>query len=320
MKLPHIGFYERALFSFWRSAGMAFLLAGRSLVPALPFLLLSVLASLLPSWQLGAFAGLESYEVKSVVETVALALRAVCYLVIFCLTLQQAQLAFLPESQDRLFSRDTELLPLVKAMALYFVKTFAGVLVISFLLAYLVSGPFVAFFQVLAESHNPVAALWSFAWHFALEIINPWMWALGFIASRYFIIAAGHSIDVFNAFLKASEVEIRHVGALLAMVKKERRYFISLVAVPHVLFGIFSAALAAFAPQFSYAALMGVAIDLKDGLPNALLNAAAINFYFAASVAVVAGFIAIIWFAAARRTADIVSDKVEDIYGRKLFG
>jgi hypothetical protein len=62
------------------------------------------------------------------------------------------------------------------------------------------------------------------------------------------------------------------------------------------------------------------AIDLKVGLTQALLTAAAINFYFAASVAVVAGFIAIIWFAAARHIADIVSDRTEDMYGRKLFG
>ena len=40
----------------------------------------------------------------------------------------------------------------------------------------------------------------------------------------------------------------------------------------------------------------------------------------AASVAVVTGFISIIWFAAARRTGAVVSDKVEDTYGRKLFG
>ena len=226
MQLPHIGFYERALFSFWRSAGMA----------------------------------------------------------------------------------------------LYFVKTLVGVSVISFLLAYLLSEPFVAFFQVLAETQNPLAALWSFAWHFVLEIINPWMWFVGFIASRYFIVAAGHSIEVFNVFLKASDVEIRHVRELLDIVKKDRRYFISLVAVPHVLFGIFSAALAAFAPAFSYGALMGIAVDFKEGLPQALFTAAVINLYFVASVAVVAGFIAIIWFAAARRTAGVVSDRTEDMYGRKLFG
>ncbi len=299
---------------------MAFMLAARSLIPALPFLLLSVLASLIPSWPVGAFAGLESEEVKSVLETFALALRVACYCAIFCLTLQQALLAFLPESQDRVITRDVELLPLVKAMALYFVKTLIGVSVISFLLAYLLSEPFIAFFQVLAESHNPLAALWSFAWHFILEIINPWMWLVGFIASRFFIVAAGHCIEVFNAFLKASDVEIHHTRELLDIVKKERRYFVSLVAVPHLLFGIFNAALSAFAPEFGYAALQGAAIDLKAGLPQALLTAAVINVYFAASIAVVAGFIAIIWFAAARRIADIVSDRTEDIYGRKLFG
>lgn len=320
LQFIHVGFYERALFSFWRSAGMAFVLAGRSLVPALPYLMLSVLASLFPSWQMGAIAGLGSDEVKSVLEALALGVRVVCYLVIFCLTLQQAQQAFLPESQDQLFVRDVDLLPLAKAMALYFVKTLAGVSVISFMLAYLLSGPFGAFFETLAENYNPLAALWSFTWHFALEIINPWMWAIGFLASRYFIIAAGHAIEVFNAFLKASEVEIHHVKELQDIIKKERRYFVALVAVPHVLFGIFNAAVSAFAPAFSAAALLGVAIDLKAGLPQALLTAAAINFYFAASAAVIAGFIAIIWFAAARRTADIVSDQTEDMYGRKLFG
>lgn len=291
---------SRAVYRFRKLAAFPFGYMARASVPSLPFAFMSAAVFALPALIDAAAGNAFSGAFAGIVDLALFAGVAFCQCAIFCLTLKIAVVDLVPEARTVSGAGFRVSAVILKQMWPTFVGVLAGLVSFSLLFSLVLGLPFSAGFAGLRESGDLSAALKILAGHFLLEFINPLFWIFSFAAAFYFRLAAKRSVAAFESMLDALKLRPVSAISLAPVVDQNRSLFASLVSVPHFLFGLAGALLGAAFPGVGLTRLFTAAADYSSGPLYPLASALALTALLSILFSLVAGFIAVIWLAAAQ--------------------
>jgi hypothetical protein len=297
----------KAVFRFRKLAAMPFGFTVETLAQALPFFLASALLLLLPAIKGALFARPQPGDFEGLLFFLMIAGLLACQAAIFSTTLTVAVRRLLP--QTGAVPRVASLWPVAQKAWPQFFDVLVGLLTFGFLFSILMGLPFQSALSELRATGDIAAALRSFAWHVVLEFINPWFWLAGFVAGYYFRNAAKRAIILFEAILDGFGLRVPEAKSLTYIVDKNRQLFASLVSVPHFLFGLAFSFGTSFAPVAHLTGLLEMGGDHSNGLLPPLAASVAMSLLIGTLFSLVAGFIAVIWLAAAQ-AAGVVDNAI----------
>lgn len=306
MKLMQNG---RATFQFRKLVAMPFGFALEVFAQAIPFVLASSLLFVLPGMWIAMRGGARTSDWEGFIYTLIMCGAFACHAAVFSLTLTIAVRRLLPDAAAGALSRFADMKTLVEKVWPHFFAILAGLVSFSFLFAVVAAMPFQSALTELISTGNPVSALRTFVWHAVLEFINPLFWLFGFFAGVYFRTAAKRAIIVFESILDALDLRLEGAPSLTPVVDKNRRLFASLVSVPHFLFGLAFAVITSLLQHTGISSLIRSTTDYSGGPLFPIAAAFSLNITLALLFSLVAGFIAVIWLAAAQ-TAGVVDSAI----------
>jgi hypothetical protein len=299
----------KAVFRFRKLAAMPFRFTIEAASQMFPFVLLSSLLLILPGLWRAMLGGAISSNWEGFIYTLIMGGVFACQAAVFSLTLAVAVGSSLPDGSSGAQSRFADMKALVEKVWPQFFGMLAGLVTFSFLFAVVTAIPFQSALTELTSTGNPASAIRTFVWHVVLEIINPWFWLFGFVSGLYFRSAAKRAIVIFESVLDALDLRVEGAPSLTHVVDKNRKLFASLVSVPHFLFGLAYALISSLLRDTGISGLITLTTDFSGGSIFPLAASFGLNVMLAVLFSLVAGFIAVIWLAAAQ-TAGIVDNAI----------
>jgi hypothetical protein len=300
---------SKAVFRFRKLAAMPFSFLSDAFKQAFPFVLLSSFLFTVPSVISGLIGFSRMGDLYALMNLVVMTGVFVCHAVVFWLTLTVAVQRLLPEANTGAISRFEGFMGLTERAWQHFFGVLAGLLTFGFLFSMLMGLPLQAALSEFRTTGDAAAASRGFLWHVALEFINPWFWLASFVAGYYFRNAAKRAIVIFEAVLDGLELRVTGAPSLTYVVDKNRKLFGSLVSVPHFLFGMAFAVATGLAQGSGVTDLILLTNDFSGSPLIPLAATFALNVLLGTLFSLVAGFIAVIWLAAAQ-TAGVVDNAI----------
>jgi hypothetical protein len=292
---------SKAVFRFRKLVAMPFAFAAQALSQTFPFVLAGSLLFVLPGlWSGASLSKPGTSDLFGFIYTLILGGVFACQAAVFSITLTVAARALLPDATAGVRAPLSGMKALSEKVWPHFAGMLAGIVSFGFLFAVLTAMPFQSALTELTVTGNPVRALWTFAGHIVLEAINPWFWLFGFVAGIYFRSAAKRAVKTFESLLDALDLRVKGAPSLTSMVDANRKLFALLVSVPHFLSGLAFALFSVVAHGYGVSGLIKSTADFSNGPLLPLAASFGFNLLLAALFSLVAGFVAIIWLAAAQ--------------------
>jgi hypothetical protein len=305
----------KAVFRFRKLVAMPFRFTIEAAGQIFPFVLLSSLLFILPGLWRASLGGAQPSHWEGFIYTLIMGGVFACLAAVFSLTLTVAVCRLLPGASPGA----ADMKPLVEKVWPQFFGILAGLVSFSFLFAIVTAMPFQAALAELTSTGNPASALRTLLWHVVLELINPWFWLFGFVAGFYFRSAAKRAIGIFESVLDALDLRVEGAPSLTYAVDTNRKLFASLVSVPHFLFGLAYAVTTSLLQDRGFSALISLTADFSGGPLLPLAASFGLNIMLALLFSLVAGFVAVIWLAAAQ-SAGVVDNAIVAEAGFKKPG
>lgn len=124
---------------------------------------------------------------------------------------------------------------------------------------------------------------------------------LGFISTLYFAFFARNSIKIFETNLSALNLQDENEESAVSVVAENKALFCALAAIPHLTLGLVITICGLFLPKGGFDKIISMTGSYDGNFSKLLIGTAIFCLVISAVIMFLAGFVAVIWMAAAER-------------------
>ncbi len=285
------------LYGMRKLASLPFRLIGNAAVPSLLFFVMFAIVFLFGEGQEKVFGIKPGTTVEKITSILALILVAVSLIGLFTTVMRSAALF-----SSGLSEREFE----IKAASIWTVigrawPSFAGFAVFNFAFG---AGITVMYSVNLRQTINTAATADlnvyadSFLENLLEPFTNPILYGIALLSAVYFGFYAKKAIVLCESFMVAMDLRSEKEVSVVSAVTDDKKSFVALAAIPHVILGVFFLVARAASPDADVTQLMHRADNFVSAILWSLVFCAIIAFI----IMVHAAFVSVIWMAASERS------------------